>query len=79
MKDLFLTPELIPDNVANIIDRYWSEYGEDMHYKDTENMLKEVEKEGYTFEYELDNIPFALRPINVPLNEVEGYDNEQGK
>jgi hypothetical protein len=73
MKDLFQTPELIPDNVANIIDRYWSEYGEDMHYEDTENMLNEVEKEGYTFEYDLSNMPFALRPLNVPFNEVEGY------
>ena len=62
-QDLFETPEKMPKKVSSIIDRYWEEKGDDMDYEDTENMLKEVEAVGYTFDYGLDNTPMNLRPI----------------
>ena len=45
-----------------------------MDYKDTEKFLKEVESVGYTFDYGLDNEPYALRPKGVELSQVEGYE-----
>lgn len=63
--DLFENPELIPKNVQSILDRYYEEYGEDMDYSDTERMQKEVESEGYTFEFGLDNIPYNLHKIKT--------------
>lgn len=38
-------------------------------------LQKAVEQIGYTFEYYLDAVPYALRPIGVKLSEVEGYED----
>jgi hypothetical protein len=46
-----------------------------MDYKDTRNMLEEVESVGYTFGYGLDNEPYGLRPIGVRLNELKGFED----
>ena len=76
--DLFEDYENIPDKVQVILDRYSDEYGGDgseMDYKDTHNMLKEVEAVGYTFGYGLDNEPYGLRPIGVRLNELKGFED----
>ena len=43
-------------------------------YKDTKNLLNEIESVGYTFDYGLDNQPYGLRPIDVKLNELKGYE-----
>ena len=59
--DLFSQPELIPENIQEIFDRYYEQYGEEMEYSDTERMQKEVEAEGYTFDFDLDNVPYNLR------------------
>ena len=75
--DLFEDYENIPENIQAILDRYSEEFGGDggdMDYQDTANMLKEVEAEGYTFGYYLDNEPYGLRPIGVRLNQLKGYE-----
>jgi hypothetical protein len=72
--DLFEHPEQMPSELKEITDRYYEEYGEDMDYEHTGNMLKEVEAIGYTFDYYLDNVPYGLRPIGVELNELKGYE-----
>jgi hypothetical protein len=76
--DLFEDYENIPDKVQVILDRYSDEFGGDgseMDYKDTRNMLEEVESVGYTFGYGLDNEPYGLRPIGVRLNELKGFED----
>lgn len=73
-KDLFEHPELIPAEIAEILDRYQEEFEGVMDYEDTEKMLKEVEAKGYTFDYYLDNEPYGLRPIGVKLEELEGFE-----
>jgi len=76
--DLFEDYENIPDKVQVILDRYSDEFGGDgseMDYKDTRNMLEEVESVGYTFGYSLDNEPYGLRPIGVRLNELKGFED----
>lgn len=72
--DLFENYEKIPQRVKGILEKYWGEFGDSMDYSDTKNMLDEVEAEGYTFDYYLDNEPYGLRPIDVKLNELEGYE-----
>jgi hypothetical protein len=74
MKDLFQTPELIPDNVQAILDTFSEDTGNT--YTELARLVNEIEPLKYTFDYYLDAEPYGLRPINVPLNEVEGYDNE---
>jgi hypothetical protein len=75
--DLFEDYENIPKKVNVILEKYQQEYGEDysgMDYKDTARMLKEIEREGYTFGAGLDNQPYGLRPIGVRLNQLEGFE-----
>jgi hypothetical protein len=75
MVDLFDDYENMPLSVAKIVERYQDEFGEDMDYQDTQNMLKEVEAVGYTFEFGLDNEPYGLRPIGTPLNALMFYED----
>ena len=58
MKDLFETPELIPDEVGLILETL-----EEGSYDDIERILKEIKPLGYTFEYYLDAVPYGLRKI----------------
>jgi len=59
-RDLFETPDLIPQEISEIIESA----NEDADpYKECERMQKEMEQHGYTFEYDLDGVPFNLRKI----------------
>jgi len=60
--DLFETPELIPDNVRAVFDRYFENGG--LSYTAIGLLLDEVEQLGYTFDYGLDATPYDLRKIN---------------
>lgn len=59
--DLFENSHLLPAEVQEVINRY-GELDEPT-YNNCEAMLKELEPLGYTFDYELDAIPYDLRPI----------------
>ena len=72
--DLFVDYEKIPKNIQAILDKY-SEGFEDGDYKALGEALKLVEAEGYTFEYGLDGSAYALRPKDVPLSQIEGYED----
>lgn len=71
MLDLFETPHLIPVNVKRVLDTFNEEADP---YWELERVLTQVEKLGYTFEYYLDAEPYALRPIGIALNQIEGYE-----
>jgi len=73
--DLFEDYENIPANVQEILDEYDLE--EDSDYDTLLELQNRLETIGYTFEYGLDAVPFGLRPSNVKLNELEGYENEE--
>lgn len=73
-EDLFENPDRIPAPVTAILERYWEEHGDMMDYSDTQRMLGEIEKEGYTFDYYLDNQPYGLRPVGVELKQLKGYE-----
>lgn len=72
MKDLFETPELIPHEVQNILESFNEEECPN-DYRDLERLLKLIEPLGYTFDYGLDAEPYDLRPIDIQLNQIEGY------
>ena len=76
--DLFEDYENIPQNVQTILDIYAEKFGDDfgdMDYKDMADMHNEIYAVGYTFDSYLDNQPYGLRPIGVPLNELKGYED----
>ena len=73
MLDLFETPHLIPVNVKRVLDTFNEEADP---YKELFRIWTKVEKLGYTFEYYLDAEPYALRPIGIELNQIEGYEDD---
>jgi len=76
MVDLFEEYEQQPPNVRAIYDKYQDKIIDgDFDYSDSADFLKEMESIGYTFEYGLDNESYGLRPIDVPLNQLEGYED----
>lgn len=72
MKDLFETPELIPEEVKFVLETFNENCGNT--YSELERILVEIETLGYTFDYCLDAEPFGLRAIGTELNELEGFE-----
>ncbi len=72
MKDLFETPELIPDNVQAVLETF-DENADSYHELD--RILNEIEPMGYIFDYYLDAEPYGLRPIGMELVELEGWEH----
>jgi len=71
MKDLFETPELIPEEVQAILESFDENSGNE--YFELDRILAEIEPLGFTFDYYLDADPYGLRPIGVKLSELEGW------
>jgi hypothetical protein len=61
VKDLFDTPELIPDEVNAVLNTF-NENADSYHELD--RIVNELEPLGYTFSYYLDADPYWLRKIN---------------
>jgi hypothetical protein len=72
MKDLFETPELIPEEVQAVLETF-DENADD--YAELDRILAEIEPLGYTFDYYLNAEAYGLRPIGVELNELEGWEH----
>lgn len=74
--DLFEYYEKQPKKLKVIVDKYATmEQEGEMDYSNTADFLKEVEAIGYTFDYGLDNQPFALRKKGVKINDLQGYED----
>ena len=71
MKDIFETPELIPVEVQAVLDT--ADMDSDP-YIELARIVREIEPLGYTFDFYLDAKPFGLRPIDMDLQELEGYE-----
>jgi len=65
--DYFERYDLLPQNVYDIIINI--EELED--YQQTQKLLNSVEKQGWTFDFYLDNMPYGLRPIGTTYNEFK--------
>ena len=73
MKDLFETPELIPSEVQAILESFDEDTPNT--YQELNRLVNELAKVGYTFDYYLDADPYGLRPINMELEELEGWEH----
>ena len=73
MKDLFETPELIPSEVQAILESF--DEDKPNTYLELHRLVNELENIGYTFDYYLDADPYGLRPNNVKLEELEGWEH----
>ena len=73
MKDLFETPELIPNNVQAVLETFDENCANTYHELD--RILNLIEPMGYTFDYYLDAEPYGLRPIGMELIELEGWEH----
>jgi hypothetical protein len=73
MKDLFETPELIPQDVQAILETF----NEDAPntYTELDRVRDGIFELGYTFDYYLDANPYGLRPAGVELQELEGWEH----
>jgi hypothetical protein len=71
MKDLFETPEAMPEALQPIIEKWEPKIMDGLSYSEIAEMLTEFENVGYTFDYYLDAEPYGLRPIGTPLEELE--------
>jgi hypothetical protein len=72
--DLFENYEKIPPKILKILNKYENAFI-DGDYKLLTEALNLVRKNGYTFEFYLDGQAYGLRPINVPLKKLKGYEN----
>ena len=75
MKDLFETPELMPEALSEIFNRWESLMMDGLSYEQIASLMNEVESVGYTFDYYLDADPYGLRPMGTELHELEGWEN----
>lgn len=73
--DLFEDYENIPAEVQMILDEY-SESFEDGDYIGMSKAQNELEQIGYTFDFYVDGDAYALRPTNVKLSQIQGYEDE---
>ena len=64
MKDLFECPELLPENVQTILSHYNDlEIERGIQYADLMQMSVEMAKNGYSFDFYLDGVPYNLQKI----------------
>jgi len=63
--DLFQAQETLQDNVRAIIDHHTAliEESDGDAYILCKDFLNAMEREGYTFDYGLDGVPYDLQPI----------------
>ncbi|MFH6944603.1 hypothetical protein [Flavobacterium sp. FlaQc-50] len=62
MRDLFQYPDGLPQEVVEIFDQYDLSA---VSFDDCEKMVVELEKIGYTFEYDLSTKPYHLMLIEI--------------
>lgn len=60
MTDLFETPELLPQEVQDILSKY-AELDET--YENCEKLISELNEVGYTCDYGLDAVPYELEKL----------------
>jgi hypothetical protein len=73
--DLFEDYENIPAEVQMILDEY-SESFEDGDYIGMSKAKDELEQIGYTFNYYVSGDAYGLRPTNIKLSQIQGYEDE---
>ena len=63
MKDLFEFYKEQPQKLKEVCEKWIKKSGDGFSYQDCEDFLEDVEKIGFTFEYDFDAEPYDLRPM----------------
>jgi len=74
--DLFKNPELLPEHIKAILDKF---NAKDNDYTNCENLLSEMEENGYTFEFGLDAEPYNLRTVDNLKYFVYKLNHDKGQ
>ena len=60
--DYFEEYDKLPDNIKDLMDKYLND-ADDYDYKRLQNIQKEFEANGWTFDFGLDAEPYELKPL----------------
>jgi hypothetical protein len=78
--DLFEDYEMQEPKLRKIVQKINDAYDEDeINTQFLNERLNEAEAIGYTFEIDMDGSAYGLRPQNVDITEIEGFEEEYGK
>ena len=73
--DLFERREEVPESLRRLMLKYDKlKVDGCLTIKDVDVFLKKTKKLGYIFNYDANNRPFAMRPTDVELYQVKGYE-----
>jgi hypothetical protein len=77
MTDLFEDYESQEPKLSKIVKKINDAYDADkVNTAFLNRILKETEAIGYTFEIDMDGSAYGLRPINVPLSDLKGFEED---
>jgi len=77
MTDLFEDYESQEPKLSKIVQKINDAYDADkVNTAFLNRILKETEAIGYTFEIDMDGSAYGLRPINVPLSDLRGFEED---
>lgn len=62
--DYFERTDIIPPDVQNVLNKYEHALVNGILYDELAQMLEDINKVGWTFEYYLDAEPYNLKPIH---------------
>ena len=63
--DYFDKYDELPDNISNLIGKYFPEGDEQYSSGKLEKIKSNFEKQGWTFDYGMDGTPYELKPLNA--------------
>jgi hypothetical protein len=75
-KDLFESPELLPEHIKAILDKF---NAKDNSYTNCEKLVEELEENGYTCDFELDAVPYNLRTCEILKYFVYKLSHDKGQ
>jgi hypothetical protein len=63
--DYFEKYDELPDNISNLMSKHFPEGDEVYSSSKLQNIKKDFEKQGWTFDYDMDGTPYELKPLNT--------------
>lgn len=63
--DLFENHDDLPQEVKDVMEKHGATWEDKEPYKACRDLIKDLEKIGYTCEYGLDGVPQGLKKINL--------------
>lgn len=61
--DYFEEYDKLPDNIKDLMSKHFGSGDDEYNYKELENIQKDFEANGWTFDFGLDAEPYELKPM----------------